>query len=63
MSGQPEFFPDRVLTKEEAGLGKEIPAGAPRLLAELVKRGLREEHLHAAATICLVLDEGALDER
>lgn len=35
--------------------------GAQRLLVALVKNGLGEEHLHAAAAIALVLDDGAAD--
>jgi hypothetical protein len=47
------------LTKAELGLRSEMPAGAARLLAELVKRGLRETDLRPAARLCLALDEGA----
>jgi hypothetical protein len=47
------------LNKVEAGLAKEgVGRGAERLLSEMVKRGLAEEHLHAAAALALALDEG-----
>jgi hypothetical protein len=42
-----------------AGLKQGVPAGAERLLAELVKRGLREGDLRGASGLCLLLDEGA----
>jgi len=45
--------------------GDDLRRGAPgaeRLLVALVKNGLAEEHVHAAATIVLALDEGALRE-
>jgi hypothetical protein len=45
-------------TMAEAGLRKGSP-GPARLLAALVRRGLAEEHLPAAATIALILDEDA----
>jgi hypothetical protein len=48
--------PER-LTKAKAGLRSEMPAGAERLLAELVKRGLCETDLRVAARLCLALDE------
>ena len=38
------------------GLSKEIGPGGERLLAELVKRGLGQEHLRAAAALVLALD-------
>jgi hypothetical protein len=45
------------LNKTEAGLAKEIPGRrAERLLAEMVKRGLSEEHLRPAAALALLLD-------
>jgi hypothetical protein len=47
------------LTKAEVGIAREIPPGPARLLEALVLRGLPEEHLHAAAALCLMLDEGA----
>jgi hypothetical protein len=40
-------------------LAKGIPAGAERLLAELVRRGLPEGDLRVAARLCLALDEAA----
>ena len=46
-----------VMNKAEAGLTKEMPAGAERLLAELVKRGLHPGDLKVAAALALVLDE------
>jgi hypothetical protein len=46
------------LTHDEAGLAKEIPPGAGRLLARLVKNGLRPTDLKAAAALCRALDEG-----
>jgi hypothetical protein len=46
------------MNKTEAGLAKEgVGRGAERLLGEMVKRGLGEEHLHRAASLCLLLDE------
>jgi hypothetical protein len=45
-------------TKRERGL-KATPAGAERLLAEMVKRGLPAGDLRVAASLCLALDEGA----
>jgi len=47
----------RPATKAEAGLSKEIAPGAERLLAELVKHGLREDNLKRAAALVLALDE------
>jgi hypothetical protein len=38
---------------------REVPAGAERLLRELVKRGLPEGDLRVAAELCLLLDEGS----
>jgi hypothetical protein len=49
---------DVVLTKAEAGLAQEIPAGPAKLLAELLKHGLERECLPVAASLVLVLDEG-----
>jgi hypothetical protein len=48
-----------IMTKAEAGIAQEIAPGPARLLAALVRRGLAEEHLYAAAALVLVLDEGA----
>jgi hypothetical protein len=45
------------MSKEEAGIAKDVPAGAERLLAALVKRGLGEDDLRSAAELCLALDE------
>jgi hypothetical protein len=46
------------MSKTEAGLAKEgVGRGAEKLLAELVKRGLAEADLRAAARLCLALDE------
>jgi hypothetical protein len=45
------------LTKVQAGLRSGQPPGPQRLLSELVKRGLRREHLPAAARLCLLLAE------
>jgi hypothetical protein len=47
------------LNREQAGIGHGVPAGAERLLAALVKRGLGEDDLGAAAELCLALDERA----
>ena len=47
-------------TKEELGLEKNLPPGAARLLAALVKRGLGPEHLRGAAALALVLEAEAL---
>ena len=44
-----------------AELRRGLGPGAERLLGELVRRGLDEDHLHAAAAIALVLDEEAID--
>jgi hypothetical protein len=46
-------------TKAQLGLAKEIPVGAERLLAQLVRRGLAEHHLKAAASLVLALEEWA----
>jgi hypothetical protein len=55
-----EVASTRTATKAEAGLAKEIPAGAERLLAALVKNGLRGEgSLKRAAALALALDQGA----
>jgi hypothetical protein len=37
----------------------EVTGGAGRLLRELVRRGLREEHVRTAAMLVLELDAGA----
>jgi predicted nucleic acid-binding Zn ribbon protein len=47
------------LTATRASEVKEIPPGAKRLLRALVRRGLAEQYLHAAARLVLALDEGA----
>jgi hypothetical protein len=44
------------ITIDQAGLTHGRRRGAERLLAEMVKRGLREEHLRTAASLCLALD-------
>jgi hypothetical protein len=45
------------MNKAEAGIAKEgIGKGAERLLAEMVKRGLPEHALCAAARLALALD-------
>jgi hypothetical protein len=59
MSDQLEFFGDRVLTKGEAGIAKELAPGPERLLAALVRRGLAREHLRVAAALVLALDAEA----
>jgi hypothetical protein len=62
MSDQLSLFTSdrRPAPKERAGLAKEgLGSGAEKLLAELVKRGLAEQDLRAAARLCLALDEGA----
>jgi hypothetical protein len=53
---QLELFPEVRVSNAEYGL-KSVPPGAERLLAELVRRGLRETDLKAAAQLCLALDE------
>jgi hypothetical protein len=66
IDGQLELFGEVVngaaaatrMNKEEAGIAKDVPAGAERLLAALVKRGLGEDDLRSAAKLCLALDEG-----
>jgi hypothetical protein len=52
-----EVAATRTATKAEAGLAKEIPAGAERLLAALVKHGLRDDSLRPAAALVLALDD------
>ena len=47
------------MTGAQAGLRRDCPPGAERLLAALVKRGLPHEHLHAAAALVLALEQGA----
>jgi len=48
----------RPARKDEVGLGKEIAPGPERLLAALVKNGLRgEDSLKRAAALVLALDE------
>jgi hypothetical protein len=41
----------------EVGVGRELPAGAERLLAAMVRRGLDKAYLFAAAALCVELDE------
>ena len=48
------------MTRAEAGLRREAPPGAERLLGELVKRGLPAGDLKVAAALCIALD--ATDE-
>jgi hypothetical protein len=43
----------------EPELRRQVPAGAERLLAALVRRGLHERDLRAAALLCWVMDETA----
>jgi hypothetical protein len=43
-------------TKAEAGIRDGVPPGAERLLAKLVKNGLDEDDLVAAAALCLALE-------
>jgi hypothetical protein len=50
------------LTRDEAGLAHDVPAGAERLLGALVKRGLPEGDLRAAAKLCLALEDVAVEE-
>jgi hypothetical protein len=52
-----ESSTNRRKTAIEAGLVKDAPPGAERLLRELVRRGLERDHLHTAAALALVLDE------
>jgi hypothetical protein len=59
MSDNLELFGDRVLTKEEAGIAKELAPGPERLLAALVRRGLPTENLRVAAALVLALDAEA----
>ena len=47
----------RRMNKKEAGLSQVLPAGAERLLAAMVKRGLPEGDLKVAAALALALDE------
>jgi hypothetical protein len=47
---------DRTLTAEEAGLRSHIPDGPAKLLAQLVKRGLEDEHLEDMARLLLTWD-------
>lgn len=57
----PQGSNGHVMTTAEAGLRRERSPGAERLLAALVKRGLLHEHLHAAASLVLALEEAATD--
>jgi hypothetical protein len=50
--------PARRLNATQAGLVKAGP-GAPRLLAELVRRGLQPDDLKVAAALVLELEEQA----
>jgi hypothetical protein len=61
MSAQPAFDHEekRRKTVTELGLSKERRPGPEQLLAALVRRGLAEEDLPAAAMIALILDEDA----
>jgi hypothetical protein len=52
-----EVASTRAATKAEAGLAKEIGPGPERLLAALVKHGLRADSLRSAAELVLALDE------
>ena len=54
----PEIASNRVQTVATAGLSKGAAPGAERLLRALVKRGLREDSLGAAAALALALDDG-----
>jgi hypothetical protein len=45
------------MNREQAGLRFDVPAGAERLLAALVKRGLARQDLRSAAALCLAMDE------
>jgi hypothetical protein len=45
------------MSRDEAGVSREIPPGAERLLAALVRRGLDRAYLFAAAALCVELDE------
>jgi hypothetical protein len=47
------------VTREEAGLARAVAPGAERLLAKLVRNGLDEADLVAAAALVLALDERA----
>jgi hypothetical protein len=47
------------MSKEDAGIAKDVPAGAERLLAALVKHGLGEDDLRTAAALVLALDAEA----
>jgi hypothetical protein len=47
----------RPLSREEAGVSREIRPGAERLLAAPVRRGLDKAYLSAAAALCVELDE------
>ena len=46
----------RRMTREEAGLRREMPPGSERLLAAMVKRGLPAGDLRVAAALCIALD-------
>jgi hypothetical protein len=50
------------LNREQAGLRHGAPAGPAKLLAELVKRGLGEDDLRAAAMLCIALEDVAVEE-
>jgi hypothetical protein len=52
-----EVSETRSATKAEMGLAKVIGPGPERLLAALVKHGLREDSLRRAAALVLALEE------
>jgi AAA domain len=65
IDGQLDLFAETVngdapavrMNRDEAGLVHGTPAGAERLLAAMVKRGLPQSDLRVAAALCLALDE------
>jgi hypothetical protein len=57
VSGQLALFAEPDATAFTADLQRDVPAGAERLLRELVKRGLHEGDMRLAAALCIVLDE------
>lgn len=59
VTAQLELFGHAPTSNAEAGIRKAIPAGPGRLVAALVKGGLHEADLPAAAALVLALDEGA----
>jgi hypothetical protein len=54
-----EVASTRPATKASKGLAKEIGPGPERLLAALVKHGLRPDSLRSAAELVLALDDEA----